>query len=193
MPARRSALGLGLLCIGACAPVQRSLSPSPTLCHIAPQTVTDGSRFLALIEIPLGGRVKYEFDASTGRLRADRVLPDSLAYPANYGALPCSLAGDGDPLDFLLLSDVVLQPGTLVEVRPIGVMRMRDRGRDDDKIIAVLPGDPRSAVSAETQDVIDRFFRTYKLPATDQEVGPWLPADSARVIVRAAIGAARSP
>jgi inorganic pyrophosphatase len=155
--------------------------------------VTDGSRFLALIEIPLGGRVKYEFDAFAGRLRADRVLADSLAYPANYGALPCSLAGDGDPLDLLLLSDVAFQPGTLVEVRPIGVMRMRDRGRNDDKIIAVLPSDPRSAVSTEMQDRIAGFFRTYKLPATDQEVGPWLPVDSARAIVRAAIGAARSP
>lgn len=191
--ARRSALVLGLLGIGACAPVPRSPEPLASLCQVAAQPVSDGSQFTALIEIPLGGRVKYEFDATTGRLRADRVLADSLAYPANYGALPCTLAGDGDPLDFLLLGRDSFEPGTLVEVRPIGVLRMRDRGAADDKIIAVLPSDTLQAVPLEMQRSIATFFRTYKAPATDQEVGPWADTDSARAIVRAAIAAAKRP
>jgi len=191
--ARRSALGLGLLFIGACAPVERGLTASPSLCHVAPQAVADGSTFLALIEIPKGGRIKYEFDAATGRLIADRVLPASHAYPANYGALPCTLAGDGDPLDFLLLSDLAFQPGTLVELRPIGVLRMRDRGAADDKVLAVIPSDTMTAVPVETQAAIAEFFRTYKGPDAGQTVGPWDSVDSALSLIRDAIVAARRP
>jgi len=191
--ARRSALGLGLLFIGACEPVERGLTAFPSLCQVAEQSVEDGSTFLALIEIPMGGRIKYEFDAATGRLRADRVLPDSLVYPANYGALPCTLAGDGDPLDFLLLSDLAFQPGTLVELRPIGVLRMVDRGESDDKILAVVTADTGSVVPLATQDEIAQFFRTYKGLNADLQVGPWADADTARAIVRSAIAAARRP
>jgi inorganic pyrophosphatase len=189
--ARHRALAFGLLCLGACAPEQRSSTASATLCQVAPQPVSDGTQFTALIEIPRGGRVKYEFDASTGRLRADRVLAGSLAYPANYGALPCTLAGDGDPLDFLLLGADAFEPGTLVEVRPIGVMRMRDRGASDDKIIAVVLGDTLLSVPPDVQLVISTFFQTYKAPAADQQVGPWADADTARAIVREAIAAAQ--
>ena len=164
-----------------------------SLCHVATQAVSDGSQFTALIEIPLGGRVKYEFDARTGRLRADRVLTGNLAYPANYGALPCTLAGDGDPLDFLLLGPEAFEPGTLVDVRPIGVLRMRDRGAADDKILAVLLSDSLRSVPLATQLEIATFFKTYKAPATDQEVGPWEGLDTARAILRAAIAAAQRP
>jgi inorganic pyrophosphatase len=191
--ARRGALSLGLLFIGACAPVERGPAASPSLCHVAPQPVADGSIFLALIEIPKGGRIKYEFDAGTGRLQADRVLPESHAYLANYGALPCTLAGDGDPLDFLLLSDLAFQPGTLVELRPIGVLRLTDRGAADDKILAVIPSDTTTAVPPEMQAGVAEFFRTYKGPDAGQMVGPWDSVDSARAIIRAAIDAARRP
>jgi inorganic pyrophosphatase len=191
--ARRSALALGLLFTGACAPVEGSPKASPSLCQVATQSVADGSTFLALIEIPKGERIKYEFDAATGRLQADRVLPESHDYPANYGALPCTLAGDGDPLDFLLLSDLAYQPGTLVELRPIGVLRLKDRGDADDKILAVIPSDSVTAVPAEMQLAISEFFRTYKGPDAGQTVGPWDSVDSARAIIRDAIIAARRP
>lgn len=90
-----------------------------------------------LIEIPAGGQVKYEIDKATGRPRVDRFLAPGLSYPANYGYVPGSCAGDGDPLDALVLTRVALLPGVLIEAQVIGVLRMRDAGDDDAKLIAV--------------------------------------------------------
>src|SRR6187399_1516734 len=98
--------------------------------------------FMAVIEIPMGSNVKYELDKTTGLLRLDRVLYSAVHYPANYGFIPRTYCGDGDPLDVLVLSQEPVYPLTIVEARAIGVMRMRDEKGIDDKIVAVSVHDP---------------------------------------------------
>ena len=96
--------------------------------------------FTAVIEISKDSQCKYELDKGTGLLRLDRVLYTATHYPANYGFIPRTYADDGDPLDVLVLCARPIQPLTLVRVYPIGVMRMLDDGRMDDKIIAIQIG-----------------------------------------------------
>ena len=81
-------------------------------------------RFEALIEIPRGGKAKYELDKETGLLRLDRILYTSTVYPANYGFIPRTLADDGDPLDVLVLCNDAILPMTLVTCKPIGVIKI---------------------------------------------------------------------
>lgn len=95
----------------------------------------------AVVEIPQDARAKYELDKETGLLRLDRVLFTPMHYPANYGFLPQTLCGDGDPLDILIYSQVTLVPMCLVQARPVGVIRLLDGGEEDDKIIAVADKD----------------------------------------------------
>src|SRR5829696_1122161 len=80
----------------------------------------------AVIEIPKGSKLKYEIDKKTGILILDRVLYSSVHYPANYGFIPRTLAGDGDALDILVLMQEPVQPLTLVRARAIGGFAMRD-------------------------------------------------------------------
>jgi inorganic pyrophosphatase len=100
----------------------------------APSTVN------AIIEISKGSKAKYEVDKETGMLRLDRVLHTAFIYPINYGFIPQTFAGDGDPLDILVLSEVAIEPLCIVEAKVIGVMRMYDKG-EDDKVIAVCTSD----------------------------------------------------
>lgn len=125
--------------------------------------------FSAVIEIPKGSNCKYELDKHTGLLRLDRVLYTSTHYPANYGFIPRTYADDGDPLDVLVLCAESIQPLTLVQVFPIGVMRMIDGGALDDKIIAVPFSDPSynnitsiDQLPAHIFDEIMHFFTVYK-------------------------------
>ncbi len=98
--------------------------------------------FRGIVEIPKGEKNKYELDKETGLLKIDRILHTSMVYPANYGMIPKSLCDDGDPLDVLVLAQLPIQPLTIVRCRAIGVMRMWDQGKGDDKIIAVHVNDP---------------------------------------------------
>jgi inorganic pyrophosphatase len=123
----------------------------------------------AFIEIPRGGRVKYEVDADTGLLRASRVLYGAIHYPANYGFVPRTLDDDGDALDILVLAQEEVLPGSLVSARVIGVMPMVDGGDVDDKVIAVMVGDPAFEIVRSLDDLppyvmneIMRFFGDYK-------------------------------
>ena len=125
--------------------------------------------FDAVIEISKGSKMKYELDKETGLLRLDRVLYTSTHYPANYGFIPLTYAKDLDPLDVLVLCSEAIAPMTLVHCLPIGVIKMIDNGRDDEKIIAVPVGDPmydniRSiyALPRHTFDEIMHFFKVYK-------------------------------
>lgn len=102
-----------------------------------PQPKNAPQEIYAVIEIPQGSSTKYELDAETGFLITDRFQSMPMIYPANYGTLPSSLAGDGDPLDILVYTREAIVPGALVKVRPIGILRMRDAGEQDDKVIAV--------------------------------------------------------
>ena len=98
--------------------------------------------FVSVIEITKGGKNKYELDKETGMLKLDRVLYTATHYPANYGFIPRTYAEDNDPLDVLVLCEENIQPLTLVESYPIGVLIMIDGEQKDEKIIAVAKTDP---------------------------------------------------
>lgn len=98
--------------------------------------------FPAVIEVPKGSKNKYELDKESGLIRVDRVLFSSIHYPANYGFIPRTFCEDDDPLDVLVLGQEAVVPLTIMLARPIGVMKMRDEGEADDKIIAVHANDP---------------------------------------------------
>lgn len=122
------------------------------------------------VEIPAGSFTKYEINEE-GLLFVDRFQSMPVAYPANYGSMPRTLAGDGDPLDALVLTREPLHPGVLIRFRPIGVLRMVDDGKTDEKIIGVPTDkvDPTYAgirdladLPAIERDRIEAFFRVYK-------------------------------
>lgn len=135
---------------------------------IEPENITP-EKFTAVIEISKGSNCKYELDKSTGLLRLDRVLYTSTHYPANYGFIPRTFADDSDPLDVLVICSVAIQPMTLIDVVPIGVMRMIDSGAIDDKILAVPISDPTynhinsiQELPSHIFDEIMHFFKVYK-------------------------------
>ena len=107
-----------------------------------------------VIEIPRGSRNKYEIDHHDGRIYLDRRLFTATTYPADYGFVPDTLGGDGDPLDALVLLDDPVYPGVWVEARPVGVLYMQDEAGEDAKLICVPPGDragPASRTSATSR------------------------------------------
>lgn len=125
--------------------------------------------FYAVIEISKGGKNKYELDKETGMLKLDRVLFTSTHYPANYGFIPRTYASDNDPLDVLVLCSEEIQPMTIVECKPIGVLIMEDSGSKDEKIIAVPVNDPNYNVYSNIDQLpahrfeeIKHFFEVYK-------------------------------
>lgn len=126
--------------------------------------------FPVFIEIPKGSKVKYELDKQSGLLMVSRILHSAVHYPANYGFVPQTYCGDGDPLDALVLSQEEVVPGVLVRARAIGVMRMRDEAGEDDKIIAVHIDDPEYVAYRSIDDLsphrlreLHRFFLDYKV------------------------------
>ena len=92
----------------------------------------------AIVEVPVGGEpIKYEMDKKAGTLVVDRFLYTSMRYPGNYGFIPHTLSGDGDPLDVLIANQRGIVPGAIIAVRPIGVFLMQDEAGVDEKIVAV--------------------------------------------------------
>lgn len=135
---------------------------------LLPDTVEEF--FPAVVEIPKGSKLKYEIDKRTGLLMLDRALYSSVHYPANYGFIPQTHAGDGDPLDVLVLMQEPLYPLTIVRARAIGGFSMRDDKGVDDKIVAVAVDDPSVAHYTETDALpphllleLRRFFQDYKV------------------------------
>jgi len=128
--------------------------------------------FNVLIEIPMHeSHVKYEFDKDLGLLRVDRFLNAPMYYPFNYGYIPGTLGGDGDPIDVVVVSPYPTLPCTLIECRPIGVLFMDDESGRDEKIIAV----PQNKIApsmvgiiclddlaADLKNQIEHFFANYK-------------------------------
>jgi len=126
-------------------------------------------KFVATIEIPKGSKKKYELYKGTGLIKLDRILFTSTHYPSNYGFIPRTLADDNDPLDVLVLCSEILDPLTMVECYPIGVVKMVDNQEVDEKIIAIPFRDPVYSgyrdVSTLPQHVlheISHFFEVYK-------------------------------
>ncbi len=134
----------------------------------SPEKITAES-FYAVIEITKGSKIKYELDKSTGFLKLDRILHTSTHYPANYGFIPLTYADDDDPLDVLVICSEEIAPLTLVQCYPIGVIKMVDGGRFDEKIIAVPFSDPyynnyhhMSELPKHVFDEMKHFFSVYK-------------------------------
>lgn len=150
----------------------------------APDTVN------AVIEIPKGSRNKYEYKASLGTFALDRVLSSPMVYAADYGFLPETLAGDGDPADVLVLMEEPTFTGCVVPVRPVGMMKMDDAG-EDFKILCVPVGDKRYDTVNRLEDVaphrlleLEHFFKTYKtLDGSFPDVAGWYSATDARAYV----------
>lgn len=125
--------------------------------------------FIAVIEISKGGKNKYELDKKTGMLKLDRVLYTATHYPANYGFIPKTYAEDDDPLDVLVLCQEEIVPLTLVECYPIGVLKMIDGNKKDEKIIAIAKDDPFwngykniTELPKHIMEEIRHFFKVYK-------------------------------
>ena len=125
--------------------------------------------FLAVIEIQKGSKKKYELDKETGFIILDRILYTSTHYPANYGFIPRTYADDGDPLDVLVLTSEEIDPLVLVHCYPIGVIKMIDNGKNDEKIIAIPFEDPSYNAYADISDLpphifeeMRHFFSVYK-------------------------------
>lgn len=137
---------------------------------LAQQPKAAPDEVLLAVEIPAGSFTKYEIN-DEGLVFVDRFQSMPVAYPANYGSMPRTLAGDGDPLDALVLTREPLHPSVLVKFRPIGVLRMIDAGEHDEKIIGVPTDkiDPTYAGIRDLSDLpeierqrIEAFFRVYK-------------------------------
>ena len=133
-----------------------------------------------VIEIPMNGDpIKYELDKATGALFIDRFMSTSMHYPCNYGYIPRTLSGDGDPVDVLVVTPYPLIPGVVVRCRPVGMLKMTDEAGADEKLLAVpidkLTPIYRNVQSSRdlpelTQTQITHFFEHYK----DLEPGKWV-------------------
>jgi inorganic pyrophosphatase len=113
-----------------------------------------------LIEVPLrSDPIKYEYDKDSGFIFVDRYLYTSMFYPCNYGFIPSTLGGDGDPLDVMVVGRMPVMSGAVLRARPIGVLEMEDEAGMDEKLLAV-------PIDKITQ--INRNVRTYRdIPEID--------------------------
>jgi inorganic pyrophosphatase len=146
--------------------------------------VTPGSKvpeaFNVIIEIPMNADpIKYEVDKETGAIFVDRFMSTAMHYPTNYGYVPKTIAGDGDPVDVLVITPVPLIPGVVVPCRAIGILKMIDEAGEDGKVLAV-PTDKILSLYSRWQTpedlnpmrlkAIEHFFEHYK----DLEPGKWV-------------------
>ncbi len=147
--------------------------------------------FPVVIEVPMGSKNKYELDKASGLLRLDRVLYSAVFYPANYGFVPRTYCDDGDPLDVLVFGQEPVSPLTIVDVRAIGVMQMRDEQGIDDKLLGVCIGDPAFADYRDFRELpkhvvreMRRFFQDYKVleGKTVEVEEPLGPGDALRIL-----------
>ena len=156
-----------------------------------------------IIEVPVGGQpIKYEMNKEAGTLFVDRFLYTPMTYPGNYGFVPHTLSGDGDPVDVLVCNTRQLVPGCYINVRPIGVLIMEDNAGEDEKIIAV----PMPKVTRRYEDVhnstdlpeitlqqVQHFFEHYKdlEPGKWVKIGGWHAAARARQMITEGIERAK--
>jgi inorganic pyrophosphatase len=155
-----------------------------------------------VVEVPVGGEpIKYEMHKPSGALMVDRFLYTAMRYPGNYGFIPHTLSDDGDPCDVVIANQRGLLPGSVIAVRPVGVLRMQDEAGGDEKILAV----PIPKLTQRYEHVhnytdlpditirqVQHFFEHYK----DLEPGKWVKvlgwgdAAEARDMISAAIARA---
>jgi len=136
-----------------------------------------------IIEIPKDAEpVKYEVDKASGAIFVDRILSTPMRYPCNYGYVPHTLCGDGDPADVLVILPLPLVPGSVIRCVPVGVLKMTDEAGGDAKVLAVpvdkiLPIYSHWQKPEDMNDLrlqqIQHFFEHYK----DLEPGKWVKVD----------------
>ena len=157
-----------------------------------------------VVEIPmLAAAIKYEVDKETGAIFVDRFMSTAMHYPCNYGYIPETLCGDGDPIDVLVITPVPLLTGIVVRCRPVGLLRMEDESGEDTKILAV-PIDSSCGLYVEVQSPgdlppsqirqISHFFEHYKDLESGKfvKIGAVEDADAARTEILAARAAYRA-
>ncbi len=157
-----------------------------------------------VVEVPIGGEpIKYEMDKASGALMVDRFLYTAMRYPGNYGFIPHTLSGDGDPCDVIVANTRAVVPGAIMSCRIVGVLMMEDEAGGDEKLLAV----PGSRLTRRYDGVMDytdlppitlhqieHFFAHYK----DLEPGKWVKitrwgnAEEARGLVREGIERAKA-
>ncbi len=146
--------------------------------------VTPGSKapeaFNVIIEIPMNSDpIKYEVDKESSAIFVDRFMGTAMHYPTNYGYVPQTIAGDGDPVDVLVMTPFPLPAGVVITCRAIGILKMEDEGGVDGKVLAVpvdklLPIYANIKTTADLHELqlkqIAHFFEHYK----DLEKGKWV-------------------
>ncbi len=145
----------------------------------------------AVVEIPRGSRNKYELDKVSGQFRLDRVLFSAVHYPGDYGFIPRTLHEDHDPLDIIVSINEPTFPGCQIDCRPLGVLKMLDRGEPDDKIIAVPAHDPFyndyfdiADLSSHYLKEVEHFFHIYKdLEGRRVEIVGWEKSEVAIKVI----------
>ncbi len=152
-----------------------------------------------IIEIPKDAEpVKYEVDKASGAIFVDRILSTPMRYPCNYGYIPRTLCGDGDPADVMVILPLPLIPGSVIRCRPVGVLRMSDEAGSDEKLLAVpidkvFTGyrhiDDLAKVSPHWLERIGHFFEHYKDLEKDKwvKLDGWGGAEEAKAVLRDAI------
>ncbi len=130
----------------------------------------DAKTFNVVVEVPAGGQKKYEYDSEMDAIKLGEVLYDDLRFPFNYGHVPKTLAGDNDLLDAFVISSYPITTGTVVECRAVGLLEVMDRGKRDNKILAIPVNDTRFNQIQNIEDVpaadIEKFKSFYAaLPA----------------------------
>ncbi len=165
------------------------------LLHVLPAFVDESEpRINTLVELNSMTINKYEIITESGQLKLDRVGYSSLAYPFAYGAIPCTWDEDGDPLDVEIVGVTEpLVPGSLAEVRIIGIMKFCDGGEVDDKIIGVLADDKRmdhikdyTQLGKHWEKETAHYWETYKhlkKPGTCQ-IGGFFGVDEAIKVLK---------
>lgn len=133
-----------------------------------------------IIEISAqGDPIKFEVDKDSGAVFVDRFMGTTMRYPCNYGYVPHTVAGDGDPVDVLVVTPFPLQPGVVIRCRPVGILKMEDESGEDAKVIAVpvTKLTPLYETVKSCDDLpelllkqISHFFEHYK----DLEPGKWV-------------------
>jgi len=148
-----------------------------------------------IVEIPKNSSNKYEYDGSLGVFRLDRSLYSPMHYPGDYGFIPRTLHEDGDPLDVLVHLNEPTFPACQIDCRPLGVLKMLDRGEPDDKILAVPCHDPYYHEYFDIADLsqhylkeVEHFFHIYKdLEGRRVEIVGWEKSEVAAKVISESI------
>ncbi|MDP3279039.1 MAG: inorganic diphosphatase [Deltaproteobacteria bacterium] len=146
-----------------------------------------------VVETPRGSRNKYKYDEELGLFRLNRVLFAGASFPFDFGFVPQTKAGDGDPLDVLVLMDAPAFPGCLVYARPIGVLRAKKDGKENHRLIAISTEDKTWSAHGALSDLprrllreIEQFFHwILDVEGTQHELLGWRGlAETERIITR---------